>query len=333
MILNPAIIALIASSLLITAYTAYASIIGFRILDRWDIKSGSEEQLILERKTYLISTLLAYLFGLSLFSLFLFIYTADHVHQLFVGAMCAAGSLNVNKFGYPALVMKTINFLLCGVWLTINYADNKGIDYPLIRFKYKLLMIITGLLALETFLVINYFIGVKPNVITSCCGTLFSTEANSFVGGLAAIPSVPAKILFYFSAVLTIRAGIYFLATGKAARVFSYLSIWVFVISMVAIISFISLYYYEIPTHHCPFCLLQQEYHYIGYFLYLSLFTGGILGMGAGVIDRFKGIPSLKSVIPGLQKRLCLFSMTGNAVFTLIATYPMLFSGFILEGY
>ena len=69
MILNPAIIAMIASSLLISAYTAYASIIGIRILDRWDIKNGSEEQLALERKTYLISTLLAYLFGLSLFSM------------------------------------------------------------------------------------------------------------------------------------------------------------------------------------------------------------------------------------------------------------------------
>ena len=112
MILNPAIIALIASSLLITAYALYASAIGLQIIRRWDIKSGSEGQLILERKTHLISTLLAYMFGLSLFSLFLFIYTADHVHNLFVGAMCAAGSLNVNKYGYPALVMKIICFFL-----------------------------------------------------------------------------------------------------------------------------------------------------------------------------------------------------------------------------
>ena len=117
MILNPAIIALIASSLLITAYAVYASTIGFQILAHWDIKSGSDGQLVLERKTYLISTLLAYLFGLSLFSLFLFIYTADHVHNLFVGAMCAAGSLNVNPYGYPALVVKIINFFLCGVFV------------------------------------------------------------------------------------------------------------------------------------------------------------------------------------------------------------------------
>ena len=333
MILNPAIIALITSSLLITAYAVYASVIGFQILGRWDIKSGSQGQLVLERKTYLISTLLAYLFGLSLFSLFLFIYTADHVHNLFVGAMCAAGSLNVNQYGYPALVIKIVNFFLCGIWLIINFADNKGLDYPLIRIKYKLLIVITTLLALETFLVINYFMALKPNVITSCCGTLFSTDAESIAAGLASLPSVPAKVLFYLSVVLTLRSGIHFLVTGKAARVFAYFSTWLFVFSFVAVISFISLYFYELPTHHCPFDLLQWEYDYIGYPLYLFLFSAGITGAGAGVIDRFKDASSLKSVIPGLQKRLCLFSMIGYTVFTLIATYPMIFSDFILEGY
>jgi hypothetical protein len=333
MILNPAIIALVTSSLLITAYAVYASTIGLQIIRRWDIKSGSEGQLVLERKTYLISTLLAYMFGLSLFSLFLFIYTADHVHNLFVGAMCAAGSLNVNQYGYPALVMKIINFFLCGVWLIVNYTDNKGHDYPLIRVKYKLLIVITGLLALETSLVINYFMGLKPNVITSCCGTLFSTDADSIAGGIASLPSVPAKVLFYLSVVLVLRSGIHFMVTGRAALVFSYFSTWLFVFSFVAVISFISLYFYELPTHHCPFDLLQQEYNYIGYPLYLSLFAAGITGAGAGVIHRFKDAPSLKSTIPGLQKILCLFSMIGYVVFTLIATYPMVFSDFILEGY
>ena len=72
----------------------------------------------------------------------------------------------INKFGYPALVIKTITFFLCGVWLILNFTDNKGTDYPLIQAKYKLLLFITTLLALETFLVINYFMELKPNVIT-----------------------------------------------------------------------------------------------------------------------------------------------------------------------
>jgi len=84
----------------------YSARHGVQILRRWDLRSGSELQLLLERKTYLVSTLLAYAFAFQLGSLFLFIYTADHLHTLFVGAMCAAGSLYVNPFGYPTLFLR-----------------------------------------------------------------------------------------------------------------------------------------------------------------------------------------------------------------------------------
>ena len=44
------------------------------------MRSGSERQLRLERRTHLISTVVSHLFGLVLFSSFLFIYTGDHLH-------------------------------------------------------------------------------------------------------------------------------------------------------------------------------------------------------------------------------------------------------------
>ena len=139
MIISPAIIALTLGSVLIALITGYAAGIGIQILRWWDIHSGSDRQLSLERKTYLIATVLSYVMTFELASLFLFVYTADHMHGLFIGAMCAAGTLNANDWGYPALVLKTVNFLACGVWLIVNYLDNRGYDYPLIRFKYRLL--------------------------------------------------------------------------------------------------------------------------------------------------------------------------------------------------
>ena len=96
MIFHPLVIALYVASVLTSFMVLYASCFGVQILRRWDLHSGSETQLGLERKTYLISTLLAYVFGSQLLSLFLYIFTADHLHALFVGAMCAAGSLYVN---------------------------------------------------------------------------------------------------------------------------------------------------------------------------------------------------------------------------------------------
>jgi hypothetical protein len=85
---------------------------------------------------------MAWAFGFQILSFFLLVYLADELHRLFVGAMCAAGTLNVNEYGYPALVLKLLNCVLAGVWLILNYTDSQGRDYPLIRRKYSLLLVI-----------------------------------------------------------------------------------------------------------------------------------------------------------------------------------------------
>jgi len=100
-----------------------------QILRRWDLKSGSEVQLALERRTYLISTLLAYGFGAQLLSLFLFAFTADQLHSFFVGRCAPPDSLR-ERLRLSAFVLKIVNFLLAGLWLLVNYVDNRGYDYP-----------------------------------------------------------------------------------------------------------------------------------------------------------------------------------------------------------
>ncbi len=175
-------------------YCAYE---GARIIRNWDIRSGSELQLALERRTYLISTVMSYALGFELLSLFLFIYTADSLSSLFVGAMCAAGSLKVNGFGYPALILKIADFLLAGVWLIVNFTDNKASDYPLIRIKYILLIFITPFLVAETLVQGAYLLGLKPDIITSCCGTIFTTDANTVMSDLIGLPRSLSQAAFY----------------------------------------------------------------------------------------------------------------------------------------
>jgi hypothetical protein len=331
-ILNPGIIALISASFIVVAFAAFASFTGVRIIRYWDLRSGTPTQLNLERKTYLVSVIFAYVSAFQLLSLFMFIYMADHIHSMFVGAMCAAGALNANGYGYPTLVLKGVNFVLCGLWLVVNYADNRAVDYPLIRFKYKFLLIITGLLFVEAFFQIKYFTGLRVDIITSCCGALFSEEAKEIGGQIVALPSRPTMILFFLTLILTLRMGIHFLVTGRGSRWFAGFSAWALILSVVSIVSFISVYFYELPTHHCPFCLLQKDYHYIGYALYLTLLPAGICGVGVGVLAPFSTEESLKRIVPGLQKRLCILSMSAYVMFMLIALYPMVFSDFILES-
>jgi hypothetical protein len=334
MIFHPAIIALSIGSVLVSFLLIYSAYYGIHILKRWDIKSGSELQLILERKTYLISTIMNYAFGFQLASLFLFIFTADHLHSLFIGAMCAAGTLNVNEYGYPAVFMKVVNCLLAGTWLVMNYTDNRAVDYPLIKKKYLLLLVITPLLGAELFLQSAYFSGLRAHVITSCCGSLFSIGEESITSDIASLSGFSTMTAFYLSMVLTFVSGMYFYwKRNVAGYAFAFMSTVTFVVSTVSLISFISPYFYELPTHHCPFCILQREYGYAGYALYITLLGGAISGLGVGAIMPFRNIRSLSKTVPEIQRKLTFAALISYLLFTGIVTYQILFSNLTMKGY
>ncbi len=331
--LNPAIIALLLISVLLSFFALYSSNIGIQIIKHWDINSGSAKQITLERKTYLISTLLSYLMAIEFISFFLFIYTTDDIHRLFVGAMCAAGTLNINIYGYPSLILKLINLMLCGIWLNLNYVDNRGYDFPIIKEKYKILTGITVLLVLESVLLILYFSLLNADIITSCCGALFSEGTVSIIGNIAGFPSRAGKVMLFISFLTTISLGSYFLYAHKGGSLFAGINLWFFVFSIIAVMSFISVHYYELPTHHCPFCILQRDYLFVGYPLYISLIFAGIMGISVGILNLFKNKPTIAGLIFKTQRKLCVGSMISSTIFISIAVYPILFSEFKLEGY
>jgi hypothetical protein len=333
MILHPAVIALLTGSLLVGLMVAYAAFWSWKIIEGWDLQSGSERQLSLEKKTYLVSTLMICAFGFQILSFFLFVYLADDLHRLFVGAMCAAGTLNVNENGYPAVVLKVLNCLLAGVWLVLNHADSRAADYPLIRKKYALLLGIVPFLLLETEQLWSFFLNLKANVITSCCGSLFSAEEEGVAAGLAALPVIPMQATFFGLMALMLGSGAFFLLKGKGGKLFAVSGTLAFPVSVAALISFIALYFYELPTHHCPFCILQREYHYVGYPIYAAVLGGGIASAGVWALMPFRAVPSLKEALPRIQRLLAGAAFLFYAGFTALAIGRMAFSDFVLTGY
>jgi hypothetical protein len=333
MIFHPGIMALLLGSILTCSMLCYSAYAGARIVMFWDIMSGSELQLELERKTYLISTIIGYALGFQLLSLFLFVYTADHLSSLFVGAMCAAGSLKASSYGYPTIILKLFNFLLAGLWLVINYVDTRAHDYPLIEIKYGLLLLMAPFLTAETILQGGYLLGLRPNIITSCCGTLFSEGANTLVAGLAAFPRAPAQVVFSLVSAATLGSGLYFRFQGRGAYLFSVLSLLMLPVSIISLISFICMYFYELPTHHCPFCILHEEYGYVGYGIYLALLVGAVAGTGVGAVEPFRGLQSLAEVAPRIQRRLATISVIAYSVFVIIVGYGILSSHLTMAAY
>jgi hypothetical protein len=330
MILHPAIVALVLVSFLMTGMVLSGALFGIRIIRRWDLASGSEQQLGLERQTYLISTILSYVFVFEIGSLFLYIYTADSLHSLFVGAMCAAGALYVDPYGYPTFLLKILNVILAGLWLIVNYVDNRAYDYPLIRKKYGLLLFLAPLICVEAVTQTLYFTQMRADVITSCCGSLFSSEGSGVSSDIAAVPPKTAMVGFSLSLFLTLVSGLAYRLKEKLGMLFSFASGLFFPVACIAFISLISLYFYELPTHHCPFCVLQREYGYIGYILYASLLTGVVSGVGVGVLMPFRRIGSLAVNIPLIQKTLTTVCLVSYLLFAAIAFYRMASTDFTL---
>jgi hypothetical protein len=335
MLFQPAIIALLMAAAIAVIMLGLAAPFAVQVIRHWDIRSGSERQLDFERRTYLFSTLLTFVFIIQLAALLLFVFNADRLSAMFVGAMCAVGTLNVNDFGFPSLITQMVVFFLAAMWLAINQVDTRAPDYPLVKIKYGLLILLLPVMALSFWLELQYFLGLKANVITSCCGSLFSGDAKTIAGEASGMEPKPALILFYgtltaviISALLHWKKGLrlsgYVLAGASAAA---------FVAAIIGVLSFISLYIYEHPHHHCPFCILKPEYDYQGYWLYLPLFVATAAGLGAGAMQPFARVPSLSRIIPQASSRLAGLAASGYILFTLVATYFVLASNLILIEY
>lgn len=335
MILHPGILALIVGSCIVFVMMLYASVQGTRILAGWDFRSSSEKQLNLERKTYLISSIIKYALGFEILSTLLFIYTVDDIHHLFVGAMCATGSLNANPVGWYALYSKILVFFGAALWIMLNNLDQKAEDFPLVRPKYAALIFITILIGLDLFFGMRYFLGLNPEVITSCCGSLFSNTSSGIAGELSSLSIRPLMGIFYCMVIIFIAVTLFCMKSRTAFLRYavSVLSIVFFGISIAAIVSFISLYIYEMPSHHCPFDIFQKNYHFIGYPIYISLFCGVFFGLLPGFFQPLKKIGSLREKIVQAEKKWLLLSILFILIFVIISSWPVVFGDFTMQGY
>jgi hypothetical protein len=304
MVVNPAIVASVIAALASCLLLAYSAGFGWHLVRNWDLSSGSALQLGLERHTYLISTLVAFVFATEAASLLLFVYNADRIAPLFVGAMCAVGTLNTSPFGFPALLVKVLVFFAASTWLILHHLDTRGYDYPLTRLKYGLLFAVAPLVGVEAYLQIRFFLALDTDVITSCCGSLFGANREALGSELAGLPAGPAMALFYGVLGVTLAVGLATRRWPAASYAYAFLSALSFAVSLAAIVSFVSLYVYEHPHHHCPFCLLKSDYGYQGYLLYGPLFLATALGIGSGAVHLFARVPSLSRVVPPLVRRL-----------------------------
>jgi hypothetical protein len=312
MFLTPEIIAIYILDIIFLVFAFYAFIISIKIVRFWNINSTDERQYNLEKKTVLVATIIKYIFFLKLPLFIFFVFTSDKISGVITGAMCAAGVVNSVSFGLELFVFKILNLFIFGFWIALHAKDMKDEKLRFTKMKFSLFIVAFFLLVIEIFYEISFFNSLDIDKIVSCCGTLFSVASSSSLSIIFSISNQIVIIMFYTLFFLLIVT--YFL---RKEIPFLIINITFFIISILSLILFFGTYIYELPTHHCPFCFLQKEYHYVGYLLYITLFIGTFSGISGSILTILKAEKN---------KNFYKTSLIFNTIYTAIVTaYPIMF--------
>ncbi|MGB9731315.1 MULTISPECIES: hypothetical protein [Calditerrivibrio] len=268
-------------------YGLYALKTAYQMIIHFDFHSSSALQYSLEKKNILVSNIITFFIVLNIPAFFFFLYFIDSLAPTVPGAMCAVGVLNSTPYGGYLVILKVINLFLLGYWFLINRFDLKTYGFIYTRMKYWFLIFIIVMLFFEIILEVNLFDSISPTKIVSCCGSVFGGEPKFFNNLFLDLKDSWSVLIFLLVFIAMLISYIF-----KKLKFYGVLSIIFLVVAIYSLIDFFSTYIYELPTHRCPFCILQKEYHYIGYLLYFLLLTGSFMGSSVFVLNKIIDYPT-----------------------------------------
>ena len=275
------------------------------LLKKWNFESFTQEQFNLENRSYLVMSIIFFVILLKVILLPYFVYSIDELSNLIPGAMCAAGVIEANNYGNVLLAIKIVVLFLSGLWLTLNSLDLEAKDYPYLKVKSWFFLLIFTLLSIEFALDILYFTNISTNNPVSCCSAIFGQNggANGLPFGL---DTTKLLLLFYLLFALVIITTIYemTLANITASLLFA-------IVSYYSIVYFFGTYIYELPTHKCPFCMLQDHYYFVGYLVWGLALLGIFLNINSAL---------MQSIFKQKSKKLKNISLITITLFVLLCS-------------
>ncbi len=280
MFIMPEIIAIDILNLLFFIFASIAFVMSIGIVFGYDKNATTPKQYTLEKQSYLASTIIKYIFIIKVPLFLFFIFVLDKLSFVIPGAMCGAGVINSNDFGIALILLKIVNIYLFAYWIVLDAQDMSKENQPYMREKFILFLLLFLLLVIEIALESDFFYSIDIKKIVNCCGAIFSTTEGSYLSEVLSLSPAILLTLFYGTFILMVVMRFF-----QQKYLFSVLNILFVIISLISLISFFGTYIYELPSHHCPFCMLQSDYHYIGYVLYLFLFLGTFNGTVLGLIE------------------------------------------------
>ncbi|RLA78178.1 MAG: hypothetical protein DRG78_15730 [Epsilonproteobacteria bacterium] len=234
------------------------------ILKNFRVDAATSLQYSLEKSSYLVITIIQFTLIIKMILLPFFTFTLNALSNIIPGAMCGAGVISANIYGEPLLVLKIFIVIATMLWLTLNAADLHSKDFKFFKKKMYFSLLLYLFISIEALLELLFFTELTTVNPVSCCSSLYSSEDSN---PLPFNISMLTLIVSFYTTYTAIILSSFF----RKKHLVASLSILYLYIAYLSIVYFFSTYIYQLPTHKCPYCLLQADYYYIGYFIYSSL--------------------------------------------------------------
>lgn len=264
------------SILILLAFIAFFWSI--KIYKNWDFESLQNSQYLLEKKNYFTTTAIYFILVIKIALLPFFAATVDELSNIVPGAMCGAGVISANDYGMLIFVIKLLVLFFGVCWIIANKIDLEN-NYIFTKTKYKLFFLIFGLFVVEFLLLFLYFTNISLELPVACCSVIYGT---SDVGSTIPfnLDNLSLTLAFFILAIMALVSNL-----NKNRALSFVFGILFFYFGYYFILHIVGIYVYELPTHICPFCMLQKEYNYIGYALWISLFLGSFFAMAPFILN------------------------------------------------
>lgn len=293
-----------------------AFLFSISIIKNWDYNKTTAKQYKLEKTSYLVILIISFTLIVKIFLFPYFAYSLDNLSNIIPGAMCGAGIVGANKFGQINLTLKILVLFFIGIWLIINSLDLREKIYPYTKKKYLFYIVIFVLSVIECILDFLFLNNISTKEPVMCCSVIFGV--NNIGTKIPFDLSINMLLVIFYLLFIVIL----FLNIQKKALLNLIINILFLYIGYYAVTYFFSTYIYELPTHQCPFCMLQNEYYFIGYFIWSSLFLGSFFGIATYILKLF---------INKELKYTYKYSLIFNSIFVFICTFYVI-KYYIING-
>ncbi len=164
------------------------------------------------------------------------------------------------------MLLKLAIVLFASLWLLLNKADTYAKNNLYFKKKMWFFIVLYILIVGEFLLSLNFFTLIQTQNPVLCCSVIYTDTSNPIPFNLSKYELLVLFCALYIVVVLS--------AYKKQKLLLLIFGTFFTYISYYALVYFFASYIYELPTHKCPFCMLQKDYNYIGYFIYTTLFLG-----------------------------------------------------------